>query len=61
MAKRKKDRQRKSFFFWPLCWLSFFDLWLLITPWYLQTFLHSTLRRRLFGSNLVVYCNLGVY
>jgi hypothetical protein len=28
-----------SFFFWPLCFLSFFDLRLLITLWNLQTFL----------------------
>jgi len=25
--------------FWPLCCLSFLDLWILITLWYLQTLL----------------------
>ena len=25
------------FFFWPLCCLFFFDIWILITLWYLQT------------------------
>ena len=27
------------FFFWPLCCLLFFDIRILIAPWYLQTFL----------------------
>ena len=32
-----------SFFFWPLCSLSFFDLLILITPLYLQTLLNINL------------------
>ena len=34
-----------SFFFWPLCCLSFFDLWILIyqlSLWYIQTLLKYT-------------------
>ena len=35
-----------SFFFWPLCSLSFFDLLILITPLYLQTLLNINLYLR---------------
>jgi hypothetical protein len=35
----------RSFFFLPLCCRSFFDLRLLVTLWYLQTFLSKTRSR----------------
>ena len=53
-----------SLSFWPLCCLSFFDLWILIT-WYLQTFLVTYITYLKIDNNthncMFIFLRLNIY